>query len=56
VLLKLVIFGFVAVSVGRLLFASKMKGLGQWFSRVIDTTLIVIGVVLVVQWAFILSQ
>ena len=55
-LLKLVAIGFVAVSVGKIFFKPQMEGLGKWFSHVVDTTLIVIAVVLVVQMALILSQ
>ncbi len=55
-LLKLVAIGFVAVSVGKIFFAPQMKHLGKWFSHVVDTTLIVIAVVLAVQLALIVSH
>jgi hypothetical protein len=56
VLLKLIAMVFVGVSVGRILFKPQMAGLGLWLSRVVDTTLIVIAVVLVVQMAIILAH
>lgn len=55
-LLKLIAIGFVALSVGKIFFKPQMEGLGKWFSRLLDTTLIVIAIVLVVQLTLILTH
>ena len=55
-LLKLIAIGFVAISVGKVFFKPQMEGLGKWFSHLLDTTLIVIAIVLVVQLVLIFSQ
>ncbi len=49
VLFKLIAIAFVAGSAGRVLFGWRLKGMGQWFRRFIDLTLLLLVIVFGLQ-------
>lgn len=53
VLIKLIAAAFVASVVARVLFRQKWQGLGRWFQRLVDVTLVVLALVLGTQWVLI---
>lgn len=55
-LLKIFAYSLLAATVARLALGARWKGIGQWFSRVVDTAIIVLGVCLVVQLVLVLSK
>ncbi|MEX1366211.1 MAG: hypothetical protein AB1Z98_24005 [Nannocystaceae bacterium] len=42
---KLIALAFVAILAGRVFFRPRLRELGQWFSRFVDVTLVVLAVV-----------
>jgi HD-like signal output (HDOD) protein len=55
-LIKIFAYGLLTATVLRLALGARWKGLGVWFSRVIDTAIIVLGVCLVLNLVLVLSK
>lgn len=55
-LLKIFAYGLLVATVLRLALGARWKGLGVWFSRVVDTAIIVLGICMVLQLVLVLSK